>query len=211
MMLKTNSSLSNILRFFIYALLFLFIAKVIESDMIAQSFKESSNTEHTQELLILTVALLSYFAAYKFESMRYFFVGLGSFAALSFVRELDAWFESNLFDKGWQVFAVFIIIPTLYILIKNRKQALKQVDEISKSSYFKMLILGVFVLHAFSRLYGRSKVWKQLLETDYKRIIKDASEESTELLGYMLIFIATVELVLWGYRKTQRLLDDSNS
>ncbi len=210
MSLKTNTVTANIIRIFVYAFLFFLVAKTIEVDMSQQSFKESSGTEHFQETLILIVALLSYLVAYKFKNLRYFFVGLGSFAAVSFVRELDAWFETHLFDKGWQVLAVLILIPTIYLLVKNGKDFAKQFASISRTAYFKMLIMGGLVLHVFSRLYGRKVIWKSLLgETDYRRSIKDASEESIELLGYMMIFIATAELSLYVYEKVQKTLQNN--
>ncbi len=209
MKINVNSLTANIVRIFVYALLFFLIAKTIEIDMAKQSFKESSGTEYFQELLILAVALISYFIAYKFKSVRYFFIGLGSFAAVSFVREMDAWLEGHLHDKGWQIIALCILIPTIYTLIKNRKSFVKHFTEISATAYFKMLILGGLVLHVFSRLYGRKVIWKSLLgETDYRRSIKDASEESIELLGYLMIFIATVELSLYIYDKAKKSLEN---
>ncbi len=207
MKIKTNSLTANIVRIFVYALLFFLIAKTIEVDMEAQSFKESSGTEHFQELLVLAIALISYVVAYKIKSVRYFFLGLGSFAAVSFVREMDAWLETHFFDKGWQVLALLILIPTLYLMIKNGKKFVKQFKKVSKTAYFKMLILGGLVLHVFSRLYGRKIIWKSLLgKDDYRRSIKDASEESIELLGYMMMFIATVELSLYVYAKTNKVI-----
>lgn len=205
MKLNTNSLAANIIRIFVYAFLFFLIAKTIEGDMNEQSFKENSGTEYFQELLILIVALLSYFVAYTFKSFRYFFIGLGSFAAVSLVREMDAWLETHLFDKGWQFMALLILLPTMYLLIKNRKKFVKQFTKVSKTAYFKMLILGGLVLHVFSRLYGRKVIWKSLLgEKDYRRVIKDASEESIELLGYLMIFIATAELTLYVYEKAKK-------
>ena len=52
--------------------------------------------------------------------------------------------------------------------------------------------MALGALLVYSRLLGMGAIWKGLLAEQYLRVFKNAVEETTELLGYVLIAAAAV-------------------
>ena len=189
-------------RLLFYVFLIFGISMIIESDMYKQSFKEDSMTELFQVLFLLGIALISGIIAYKFPKLRVFSVMFSAFALVSFIRENDAFLENNLFDKGWQVLALLVLIPSLIYFFKNLKIFGSELKSVANSLPLGIILTGTVILHLFSRLYGRKKIWKAFMgEENFMRSVKDASEESIELLAYCLMFIGTIELYRFAKRK----------
>lgn len=59
-----------------------------------------------------------------------------------------------------------------------------------KVKEFDILVLGMAMLLVFSRLYGMGDFWKEVMDENYIRIIKNISEEAIELLSYLIIAIS---------------------
>ncbi len=186
---------STLLRLFGYALLLFLVAKVIELDMIQQSVKENSFTERMQESFLLLTTILLGYIAYKFLKFKAFAIMFGAFTLVSLIREMDAFLENNLFDKAWQVLALAVLLPSLFFLYKNAKKFYNNLQELSNSLSFGLILISMLILHVFSRLYGRKVIWKALMGKDkFIRAVKDASEEGIELLAYSILFIGVIEL-----------------
>ena len=52
--------------------------------------------------------------------------------------------------------------------------------------------MALGALLVYSRLLGMGAIWEGLLAEQYLRVFKNAVEETTELLGYVLIAAAAV-------------------
>lgn len=191
------------LRFVCYAILLLGISKIIEIDMGLQSFKESSNTEHAQDFLLFISFMLSFFIGYRFKKIREFSFSLAALLLVSFIREMDAVFD-QLFHGAWVYPAILVILVYAVFIFKKFKTLLRQIGKLSDHISFGMLTMGILIIHVFSRLYGRKKIWKALMgEDNFIRTVKDASEEGIELLGYSIIFIGVIELCLYTISKSK--------
>lgn len=200
--------LPSTIRFFSYALVMFIISVVISMDFALSEFDEDSYTEITQEtLLFITVVMLA-LTAFKFKFMREFTLILALFFLVHFIRELDGYFDVLVYHGFWKVPVWIIVAIAFFILYKNWKKFLHQLFYIQDKYPFGILLAGLLTLHVFSRLYGRSTNWKNLFQDEYLRVIKDASEESIELLGYSIIFISAVELILHIWRKATAGVSD---
>lgn len=194
-----KSLINLIVKFLCYAVLLFGVAQIIATDAKLQSFKESSNTEHAQDIILFISFCLALYIGYKFNKVKTLCYTLSALLLISFVREMDAFFDATLFHGAWVYFAGgVLLIYGLFIhkIIGNMNTEIKLVkDHISLG----MVTIGLLIIHVFSRLYGRKKMWKALMgEDNFIRIVKDASEEGIELLGYSIIFIGIVELYLYA-------------
>ena len=113
---------------------------------------------------------------------------VGGFLVALFIRELDGWIGHAwvycelvwLCGVAWAVKAAGLgtVIPGLAHFIGHRA--------------FPIMCAGVAILLVYSRLYGMQTLWltpyagRGLLEPLFE--VKTLSEESTELLAYMMIF-----------------------
>lgn len=183
-------------RFLSYALMMLFITFIIRTDFKLQDFSESSYTEYTQEGFLFLTICLFIFCFFKKTELKILSILFSLFFAVHLIRELDSIFD-NIIHGFWIYPSLIIIIVSFFILIKNYNKFFEEFNLIHKSYPFGIFLCGLVILHVFSRIYGTSSTWKYALEDEYLRIIKDASQESIELLGYSFILIATIEWLLY--------------
>lgn len=197
---------SVLLRMACYSAVLFVAAKIIEVDMLKQSVREGSFTECSQEILVFLTAVVAAVVGFMKPRIRALAYVFSAIALVSLIREMDAFLESNLFDNAWQLFAIIVILPTLWFAYKNLSKLINQFYDISITFSFGLILVGAIILHVFSRLFGRASVWKALMtEEKYIRAVKDTAEEGTELLGYAIIFMGVIELaLLFSTRKKEQ-------
>jgi hypothetical protein len=59
------------------------------------------------------------------------------------------------------------------------------------------MVSGILVTFLFSRLFGKGDFWKAVMEENYMRSVKNAAEEGVEVMGDILIFISSVEYMIF--------------
>ena len=188
---------SVLLRLVSYSIVLFVVAKVIEFDMLKQSVKEGSFVENSQELLVFITAAIAAVIGFKHPRIREFSYVFSAVAVVTLIREKDLFLENNLFDNAWQLFAIIVILPTVWFVYRNLSKLIDQLHGISNTFSFGLIFSGAIIIHVFSRLFGRESIWIALMtEEKYIRSVKDASEEAIELLGYAIIFMGVVELAL---------------
>ncbi|WP_127846470.1 hypothetical protein [Psychroflexus aestuariivivens] len=201
-------------RLIAYCGIMFLISLVTQYDFSQGELKEDSLTEISQEILVGLSALLLLIFGSKNKDYKVFCFALSGFLGIHFVREFDFWLNTQLFDKAWQVLALIILVLVVVMLIKNWKKIILETASISKTYGFSFFFSGLIILHVFSRLYGRKIIWIDLLKEthnkyviedagekvvdirEFMRPVKDASEESIELLAYAIIFIGVVEILI---------------
>lgn len=212
-----------ITRLFAYAGLMFLMSLAIQFDFAEGEVKEDSLIEITQEVLLLICSILLIIFSSKGKNFKTFFLALAGFLFVHFVREFDFWLNTQLFDKAWQAIALVIVILVLIMAIKNWKKLIIEIAAISKTYGFAFFFSGLVILHIFSRLYGRKLIWIDLLRDthdkyvisengekivelrDFMRPVKDASEESIELLAYSIMFIGVVEMIVFGIKSSRKI------
>ncbi|MBZ9779662.1 hypothetical protein LB452_12085 [Psychroflexus sp. CAK8W] len=212
-----------IVRLFAYAGLMFLMSLAIQFDFAEGEVKEDSLIEITQEVLLLISSLLLIGFSSKAKNFKIFNLTLAGFLGVHFVREFDFWLNTQLFDKAWQVISLVIVIAVIIMLIKNWKKLILEIVSISKTYGFAFFFSGLVILHVFSRLYGRKLMWIDLLRDthhkyvisengekivelrDFMRPVKDASEESIELLAYSIMLIGVVEMIIFGVKSSRKI------
>lgn len=183
-----------LIRLISYTGFFFLLSLINRIDFRASNFKEGCATELGQEVLLILIIAAFLFSAFFYKKIKY----LGILAALFFlthlIRERDATFDEIL-DGLWQLIAFPVAGIALAILVLNWKKVFEEFKLIYNDYSFGILFIGVLLLHVFSRLFGKGKNWEYLMGEDYQRVVKDAAEESIELLAYGIIFIGAVEII----------------
>ena len=184
--------LNVVIRLFIYALILLTDYFIIYLDILNRKVKEDSAIEIAQESYLFLISVLLLNQAFKTAKDKSLTLVLALFFSMHFVREFD-FFLDKIFDGLWQVLAFSMLAIALYIFVKSRKLI---IDKIQDNISTGLFLIGLTLLHVFSRLWGKSDNWKTLLQEKYMRVFKDLAEEGIELVAYSILFIATVELLL---------------
>lgn len=200
-----------ILRLLFYAAIMAGISHLIFLDSIAITdyrFGEDSYTEWTQEIFILLCSIL-FFTIGRYDRTITGFTGmLSGMALMAFIREFNNYFHT-WFKGAWQVLVLIALIITIIYVYRNRETLIKPFYDYLKLPAFGVTLSGFITLMVFSRLFGRGTMWRNILEVDDLgegpfRWVKNAAEEGTELLGYTLIFIGTLEYCWYIWDRKRR-------
>lgn len=167
-------------------------------------YGEDSLTEWAQEIFILLSSVL-YFSIGRYDRGITGFTGmLSGMALMAFIREYNNYL-ATWFIGAWQLLVLIALIITIIYVYRNRETLIKPFYDYLKLTAFGVNISGFITIMVFSRLFGRESLWLNNLgveETaDYVRWVKSGVEEGTELLGYALLFIATLEYCWFIYRE----------
>ncbi|WP_180142902.1 hypothetical protein [Desulfoluna butyratoxydans] len=158
-------------------------------------FNENSILESLQAILLFLTAASAYLAGHINESdtpLASLLVGIASIAA---IREFDFALDRYVFDGAWQALALLVAILTFALAWHHRKELKEAVLSFLSRPSFGVMASGALTVLVFSRLMGRQVLWKAVMHEEYIRSVKNAVEESCELLGYSLIFFGTLELL----------------
>ena len=187
--------ISVILRLFLYALVFLADYFIIYADILKRSVKEDSAIEIAQEsylFIIVVILIVQSFKIPKYKNLSYI---LALFFAMHLVREFDL-FLDMVFDGLWQIIAFSMLGLAVLLFVKNKQIIIQQIGALKNDISTGLFLIGLTLLHVFSRLWGKSDNWKTLLEDNYRRVFKDLAEEGIELVSYSILLIATIQLFL---------------
>ena len=186
---------SVILRLFLYALVLLTDYFIIYADIIKRSVKEDSAIEIAQESYLFIIVVILIIQSFKIPTYKNLCYILALFFAMHLVREFD-FFLDMIFDGLWQIIAFSMLGLAVFLFVKNKQSIIQQIGELKNDISTGLFLIGLTLLHVFSRLWGKSDNWKTLLEDNYKRVFKDLAEEGIELVSYSILLIATIQLFL---------------
>ncbi len=168
----------------------------IDVSILENGVREACVTEIVQEALLLMMALLLGYGAWKHPSVRGFLVLMAAFFGCAFIRELDRLFD--MIWKGFWIWPVWVLSVTAitYALISCRDTVIKPMsDFIGTRSYFH-LMHGLVMILVFSRVFGSGNLfWAGVMGDDYNIVFKSAMQEGLELYGYLSVFYG-----VWVYR-----------
>lgn len=167
---------------------------------LGNSVGEWSLVEVMAEAFVLSCILsFAWLARHSAADRR--FAGLAAaFFACVLVRELDAMWDL-VFDGLWQVLVTAIALPAVIWAVRDLPATLAGARRFLMTRQGATMAAGLAVVLVFSRLFGMGAIWGQFVDLDAARVIKNAIEECTELLGYSFILVASA-----GYRRRRMRL-----
>ncbi len=167
-----------------------------------------------QEVCVLVAAVLFARSAMKEPELAGGLWLISGFFTAIFIRELDAWFDVINHGSWKRVLSVYLILLLIQLWRVRFKTIIPGLVAFVKSRAYLMMLPGLAIVLSYSRLMGYKGVWLNIMG-DYARwrAMKDFTEESTELVGYVLIMGASL---FWYWRqerlnKAQGSSDNSNS
>ncbi|MGJ8515909.1 hypothetical protein [Carnimonas bestiolae] len=165
-------------------------------------FSEFSFTEFSQSLVLGVSAVIMLAARKRFQVFPVGAMIVAMFLLASLIREND-YFLDSISHGFWKWPVLVLGAGTLYYTFVQRSTLFAEMRIYFNTRAFGMFLSGVLATYVFSRLLGRSVMWEAALGDHYLRVVKDAVEECSESLGYLLMFFSTIEFTLLS-RKLRR-------
>ncbi|MBQ4472043.1 MAG: hypothetical protein II942_02205 [Alphaproteobacteria bacterium] len=164
----------------------------------AGAFIEDGIIENIQMLILGLSAASFAWLTYKNKNYRAGLLGLMSLCIFALFREQDAWFDAVLPMFSWKIAFIF---PTLALVngLRNPKSFKKQVFEILTTPAFYMMFGAMVIIIPVAQCLGHKPLMMAVLDMDndhLARILRRLVEESTELVGYVIILLSSIELSL---------------
>jgi len=189
-----------LLRFFLYCLWGAVVALLVTAEAYQQGtsalYGEHSLVEYLQTTFLVLVALLFGAAARASAEWRGWCTVLMFVAVTAAVREQDSFFDHNVFDGFWQLLALAILVAMGGYWWRYPGSVVREAGEFMRSRPAGFLAAGFVTVFVYSRLIGMQAVWRSMLGDDYRRVVKNFFEETTELFGYSLLVVAAIETLL---------------
>ena len=162
------------------------------------AFGENGIIENTQCVFLMIAGFIFALSAWKNKANRIAMLGLSALCMLGICREQDAWFDANLPILSWRVGYIFPVLVSIYGLchFKNFK---KQILDLLKTPACSLMFSAMVVIIPFAQCIGHRPLIKAVIESDDSGIvfaIRRMIEESGELLGYLMIVLAAIELLM---------------
>jgi hypothetical protein len=169
----------------------------IEADFLLGEANETNAIEIAQQSILLVAILLGFMSMFYTNGYKTFMAVLSLFLSLHLIRELDAWFDSHIFNLGWEPYVVVLAIIMFGVFIKDFKNILRQINTLRHTMGFGILLISLANLHVFTRIFGKPSNWDNIMGDKYLYSVERISEESVELIAYMMILIAMTELFIF--------------
>lgn len=151
---------------------------------------ENSVTEHSQAIILLLIMGTFFHINKKYPDQRAFgYLALGLFTSM-FIREHD-FFLNNIIDNLWEVIVAIVVISAITLSVKSKQPFVSIFKNYLLSHAGHIMAISLILLLFYSRLFGMGIIWENLLDDGYVRTVKNAMEEGTELLAYVMLFYAT--------------------
>ncbi|MEN0036657.1 MAG: hypothetical protein AAGC78_06300 [Cellvibrio sp.] len=167
------------------------ICLFIDLKVIGNGVSEQSVTEIAQLVMLALTIGCFILLAQKKSTERYFFLLAAAFFACMLIRELDALFD--LIAHGlWLYVAAPIALTAIINAIKNSSATLQGLLRFVSSHSGVLMLVAIAILVCYSRLMGMTGIWQNIMGDGYLRVVKNAVEEASELLGYSLILSASM-------------------
>jgi hypothetical protein len=160
-------------------------------------FGENSWTEILQELFLLILGVVFIVISRYDRSIAVISNLIAVFFFIAFIRELN-----NRIDY-WLTLELPLFLLFAWLFYRDRGKIIPSLHRFLETPASAWFLIGFLVTFVFSRLFGRTGLWKAILGDDYNRWAKNAAEEGIELLGYSLFFIAGIE-ILWYVLKNKK-------
>jgi len=154
---------------------------------------EYSPIEAIQAAILVTCGLLFAWIAHYCPAQRPIALVFCGLAVIFFIRELDYFLDRFIADNFWQ--ALMAIVAALLIVYTYRHWRRFRLAwlRIWPSPGIALIFAGAIVNFAFVSFVGQESFWTAVSGENFQRIVQLAVEEFTELLGYFLWLIGTIE------------------
>jgi len=165
---------------------------------------ELSLTEILQEIIVLTCTGIFIFIARKYEKQGLWLVS--GLLCCMFIRELDVVFDM-VFHGAWKYIALPAAVFFIFLAVrKGITPVIEVLEQFMKKKNYPFLFLGLILILIVSRILGSLELVKLLpiRDDNIRYLVKNFMEESSELIGYFILFISSC-CYLYEYYKEKKI------
>ncbi|MBP3730151.1 MAG: hypothetical protein J6I40_01615 [Mailhella sp.] len=159
----------------------------------SKPFTEKAPTEIAQSIVLAASAFLYFRKARQTPLLRKALVLVGGLLGCMLIREQD-YFLDLICHGFWKWPAFFLAFACIAYAMRTPADTLASLSLLTRKRGFPTLLTGLTVVLVYSRIFGTTLLWKTLIPYGDWRIAKYAVEESSELLGYLLILLSIMLL-----------------
>jgi hypothetical protein len=186
----------TITRWILYGVLialpFQLIVMGVDNVDLSLLLKEDGIVEWSQVAVLLASCLL-FGIARRFGAYGRLFACMQLLLVLAVVRELDG-FLYHLITKGaWKIPFTLAALALLGIAWRSRSELKQQIPLFIQSPSFLWLFCGFVIVIFYAQIIGQREFWNLVLAVEDGSRVKRIVEEVSELLGYLLILIGSIE------------------
>lgn len=197
MSLNENEKISLWLgiRNFIYLLFvmcFIGFVNYLASIYKAETFAENGVVENIQLGLLLASGMCFFLQGMYFKAWRPLMFFLASLCFLASCRELDKTLDELIYGLRWRIGFVFPLIAAEYAL-KYKETARQNLFAFLGSSSFCLMFCALIIIFPIAQCIGHRPLIINVLGENQMAQIKELFEECSEVIGYFLIFLASIE------------------
>ncbi|MDJ0859985.1 MAG: hypothetical protein QNI90_07470 [Dinoroseobacter sp.] len=172
--------------------------------VLGSTMAEGSLVQVSQAVLILGSAAFFALGARNHVDERGYLLLVSTVFLCMFVRENDGLLD-GIAHGFWRVPVTVIGVAGVFAVLSNKKTLRSPLERHAQDSSFWILAIGFLQLIVFSRLFGSGHLWDHIPNQADLGPVKAIIQESTELLGYSLIFLGSYLAYRYLYRKEQKL------
>lgn len=181
-------------RFVAYSLLAALPVMLLRRDVsvLGNSLGEASLVEWTQSGFLLASALAFVVLAWRRADDRPFALLAIALFGCMLIREQDALLDVALFHGAWKYLAAPLALAAIAHALRHAQLTLSGMARFVSSRAGTVMLLALVVVLCYSRLFGMTGIWTAVMGDGYVRTVKNAVEETTELLGYTFVLVASM-------------------
>lgn len=176
---------------------------MVDIKLFGSAIPEASFTEITQALFLVVSAITFLLVAKYVKEDRMFGVLAAAFFVCLLIREMDMYLDA-VFHGFWKYLATPLAIASVGWAAIHTNQVLSSLSYFLRTQAGMVMMVGLVVLLFYSRIFGMTDLWKEVMGEDYIRTVKNAVEETCELLGYSLIVAASLRYFFHRKKLTNR-------
>ena len=109
------------------------------------------------------------------------------------VRELDHFLDIYLMDGIYKVIIAAVLLCTIYFGWNHRHGLANKFHRFTTTTPFYFIACGLLFVIIFAQLLGQNVLWVAVMGDSYVRTVKEVVEETSETVGYLLLFFAALE------------------
>lgn len=161
------------------------------------TFDENGIIENIQCAILIITAVMFTIIACCHKSVRMAIMCLVALCILGLCREQDAWFDAHLPILSWRIGYFF---PALAVVcgLWHFKSFKKQVIELLRTPAVSLMFCAMVMVIPCAQCIGHRPLIAAVMVDDNSVevfAVRRMIEETGELLGYLLIFLAAIELI----------------
>lgn len=195
--MSNRAAFHLLVRFVVYAALiagtFEWMVLAVRSRDVHWLMRDDGPVEITQLLAALFTGLLYWLLSRESRRSRELFQFLSALSLTACARELDNFTLELGSRAGYLVIAALPVGWGLSVFLRARDRLFEQLSAFSRTSGFSLSLAGFLIVVVYAQILGQKALWMAVLSPDVYRPVKELVEESSELLGYLLMLFGAAE------------------